>query len=225
VAVPVTEGMETMFVKRLQLTPVLLDFAAAVARHRAEAYRPTMRLRFMPVLLAAVGVLAASCSTGSTPAPASSSAATGATRATRATGSATAAGAGAAGGDCSAAPPVSPLPTWARSGFHPPDTPMPHVLGKNGNIIAILWARKNALHAPPLPSVSNKILWVSKAPLVPLSPLKIHAILAGSGRTVNTYVTGGPGPSIIDLPAAGCWTLDLSWSGHTDQVRLRYVAG
>jgi hypothetical protein len=31
-------------------------------------------------------------------------------------------------------------------------------------------------------------------------------------------------PSIIDLPAPGCWTLHLSWSGHTDEIQLRYVA-
>jgi hypothetical protein len=31
-------------------------------------------------------------------------------------------------------------------------------------------------------------------------------------------------PSIINLPAPGCWTLHLSWSGHTDQLKLRYVA-
>jgi hypothetical protein len=29
---------------------------------------------------------------------------------------------------------------------------------------------------------------------------------------------------IIDLPAPGCWTLHLSWSGHTDELKLRYVA-
>ena len=33
-----------------------------------------------------------------------------------------------------------------------------------------------------------------------------------------------PGPSIINLPAPGCWTLHLSWSGHTDQLKLHYVA-
>jgi hypothetical protein len=37
-------------------------------------------------------------------------------------------------------------------------------------------------------------------------------------------VPGGPGPSIIDLPAPGCWTLHLSWSGHTDKLKLHYVA-
>lgn len=101
---------------------------------------------------------------------------------------------------------------------------MPHVLGARGDIIAILWADKDALHAPPLAYQSNKILWVSRVAQQPMSSLKIHAFLAGTGRTVNTAVLGGPGPSIINLPVAGCWTLDLSWSGHTDVVRLRYVA-
>jgi hypothetical protein len=35
-------------------------------------------------------------------------------------------------------------------------------------------------------------------------------------------VGGGPGPSIIDLPQAGCWHLALKWSGHTDTMRLTY---
>ena len=34
----------------------------------------------------------------------------------------------------------------------------------------------------------------------------------------------GPGPSYVNCPAAGCWTLNLSWSGHRDRVELRYVA-
>ena len=101
---------------------------------------------------------------------------------------------------------------------------MPHVLGDHGNIVAILWARTDALHAPPLASRTNKILWVSKLPPQPPGgPLVIRATLAGSGQTAGREVADGPGPSIIDLPAAGCWTMDLSWSGHTDRVKLRYV--
>ena len=29
--------------------------------------------------------------------------------------------------------------------------------------------------------------------------------------------------SIINLPAAGCWSLDLYWSGHTDHLDLSYA--
>ena len=36
---------------------------------------------------------------------------------------------------------MSPLPVWARSGFTPPDVPMPHVTGAAGDIVAILTIR------------------------------------------------------------------------------------
>jgi hypothetical protein len=101
---------------------------------------------------------------------------------------------------------------------------MPHVMGQAGNIVAILWASRDALHSPPLQGRNNKILWVSRVPLSTADPLIIRATLAGSTRKATAYVPGGPGPSIIDLPAPGCWTLHLSWSGHTDELQLRYVA-
>jgi hypothetical protein len=124
---------------------------------------------------------------------------------------------------CAGQPAVSPLPVWARSGFTPADMAMPHVMGKAGDIVAIMWASRDALHAPPLPDVRNKILWVSRiAPTEP-GPLVIKATLADSVRTATVFVPGGPGPSIINLPAPGCWTLHLSWSGHSDELELRYV--
>ena len=125
---------------------------------------------------------------------------------------------------CAGQPPVSPLPVWARSGFSPADQAMPHVMGEAGNIVAILWASRDALHSPALQDRNNKILWVSRIPLVAPNPLVINATLAGSTRTVTVSVPGGPGPSIIDLPAPGCWIFHLSWSGHTDELKLRYVA-
>ena len=133
------------------------------------------------------------------------------------------AGAAASNG-CAGQPPVSPLPVWARSGFSPPDQAMPHVLGEAGNILAILWANRDALHSPSLPDRSNKILWVSRIPLAAPDPLIIKATLADGTRTATVSVPGGPGPSIINLPAPGCWTLHLSWPGHTDELKLRYVA-
>jgi hypothetical protein len=125
---------------------------------------------------------------------------------------------------CAGQPPVGPLPVWARAGFSPADMAMPHVTGEAGDIVAILWAPRDALHSPPLQDRSNKILWVSRVPLAAPDPLIIRATLAGSTRTATVSVPGGPGPSTIDLPAPGCWTLHLSWSGHTDELRLRYVA-
>ncbi len=101
---------------------------------------------------------------------------------------------------------------------------MPHVIGTQGNIVAILWAPRDALRSPALPDRNNKILWVSRVPIVAPDQLVIKATLAGSIRTATATVPDGPGPSIINLPAPGCWTLRLSWSGHTDQLNLRYVA-
>lgn len=123
---------------------------------------------------------------------------------------------------CAGQPPVSPLPVWARSGFTPADVAMPHVMGEAGNIVAILWASRDALHSPALQDRNNKILWVSRIGLAG-DPLVIKATLAGGTRTATVSVPGGPGPSIINLPAPGCWTFHLSWSGHTDELKLRYV--
>ncbi len=124
---------------------------------------------------------------------------------------------------CSAALAISPLPTWARSGFHPPDQAMPHVLGAQGKIVAILWARHDALHVPPLANQANKVLWVSRLDVQPGAPLTIRATLNGTDRTATRELPNGPGPSYVNLPVAGCWTLTVSWSGHRDQVELRYV--
>jgi hypothetical protein len=101
---------------------------------------------------------------------------------------------------------------------------MPQVMGEAGTIVAILWVRHDALRSPPLQDGNNKILWVSRIPFTRPDPLVITATLAGSTRPVTVSVPGGPGPSIIDLPAPGCWTLHLSWSGHTDELKLHYVA-
>jgi hypothetical protein len=97
---------------------------------------------------------------------------------------------------------------------------MPHVMGTAGNIVAILWATPDALHVPALADRANKILWVSR---VSSGPMTIRATLAGSTRTATADLPNGPGPSHVDMPAPGCWTLHLSWGGHTDQLSLRYV--
>src|ERR1700722_794435 len=128
----------------------------------------------------------------------------------------------AASNGCAGQPPVSSLPTWARAGVTPPDMAMPHEMGASGNIGAILWSPKNPLHAPPLPNRGNKILWASRVDGP--GPLVIRATLAGSARTAAVSLPDGPGPSYVNLPAPGCWTLHLSWGGHTDRLMLRYVS-
>ena len=129
-----------------------------------------------------------------------------------------------AGGNCSPSLPVHPLPPWARDGFTPPDAPMPQVLGARGDIIAILWAPKNPLWAPPLSNRNNKILWVSRVTAKTGAPMQIIATLAGSQRTATVALPTGPGPSIVNMPAPGCWTMHVTWAGNSDLLRLWYAA-
>jgi hypothetical protein len=101
---------------------------------------------------------------------------------------------------------------------------MPYALGASDRIAAVVFGYP--LLSPPGKTRNNKILWVSHAPTRPLSDLSIRAQrMSGSrpvGPVVTRTVTGGPGPSIIDLPAAGCWRLALTWSGRHDTLDLRY---
>jgi len=112
------------------------------------------------------------------------------------------------------------IPEWARTGFSG-DPRMPHVMSERGDIVAILFGYP--LSQPPRPGVSNKILWVAREP-TQRDPMRIEARRDGTGDPVAREVTGGPGPSIVDMPRAGCWQFALSWSGRTDSVDLTYTA-
>ncbi|SIM76173.1 hypothetical protein [Micromonospora cremea] len=112
------------------------------------------------------------------------------------------------------------LPDWAAGGFSG-DARGPHVFGAKGDIVAVLFAH-------PLAQVrqdgsNNKILWVSRTASTSPDDLAITATLHGTDTRVTREVAGGPGPSIIDMPRAGCWHLELRWSGHTDTMDLVYA--
>jgi hypothetical protein len=130
---------------------------------------------------------------------------------------------------CTSAVQNSVLPTWARAGFSDPKPRMPHAVGQSGNIVAILWAKHDPLVSPPLAERNNKILWVARAPLPVFKVTTLYIAaqrMAGThklGSPVSRRVQGGPGPSIINLPAAGCWRLALHWAGKSDSLDLRYA--
>ena len=117
------------------------------------------------------------------------------------------------------------LPSWARTGFSDPRPRLPHVLGRSGDIAALVFGYP--LRSPPGKDRANKILWVSRREVTPLSDLRIHAQRMDGrhrvGRPVTRVVVGGPDPSGIDLPAPGCWRLTLRWSGRTDELDLQYA--
>ena len=91
--------------------------------------------------------------------------------------------------------------------------------------MAILWA--DPLLSPPPTTHNDKILWVSRHASTPGSALTISAqrvVDSGAvGPIVSPSVPDGPGPSIINLPAPGCWHLILRWSGRTDTLDVRYM--
>jgi hypothetical protein len=127
------------------------------------------------------------------------------------------------GPSCSAVAPATAtlVGRWPRDGFHPPDQTTIYVQGAGGDIVGVLFGWP--LTAPPARDHQNKILWVARVSEGG-DPLRITARLAGSGAVVQRQVEAGPGPSIVDMPRAGCWRFDLTWSGHRDEVQVPYAA-
>jgi hypothetical protein len=123
---------------------------------------------------------------------------------------------------CAADVAAAPLPGWARSGFQPPDQPVPYVTGGHGEIVGVLFG--SPLSAPPAPDRNNKILWVPRDPAA-AGPLTITATRADGAGTASQQVPDGPGPSTVDMPSAGCWRFALTWPGHSDQVLVAYQPG
>jgi hypothetical protein len=74
---------------------------------------------------------------------------------------------------------------------------------------------------------ANKILWVVRLPRGG-SDLTINAHPLGAASPVVKVVqpaNSGPGeiyPSIVDVPTAGCWVLNLAWGSHRAALALAY---
>ena len=97
---------------------------------------------------------------------------------------------GSAPPPCSPPPPAIPpshgksavRPTWDRAGFSEPEPQVPHAIGHDNQIAAIVFAER--LTAPPTPGQDNNILWVAR---------RAHDKPSD--------------PSTVDLPEPGCWRL------------------
>ena len=123
----------------------------------------------------------------------------------------------ASGSACAGNVTTDPLPMWARGGFSSAGLNTPHVIGAHGDIIAVLFVQPR-VHQPA--GTYNKILWVAKAGY---GPLHISAHLEGTSRAVTRELPNGPGPSYVDMPAAGCWEMSLSWAGYQDTLAVQYL--
>ena len=109
------------------------------------------------------------------------------------------------------------LPPWARAGFSDAEPKMPHVLGRSGEITAILFG--DPLASPPRPDGANKVLWVPRE--TPLRYTRLAITARQGDRTVKRTVDLGP--SYVNVPAPGCWRLTLKWRGHADTLDLAYT--
>jgi hypothetical protein len=108
------------------------------------------------------------------------------------------------------------LPTWARGGFSEAEPKIPHVLGADGQITAILFEDMTSGDR------EKKVLWVAREPWTGMTDLKISA--RDGNDVVERTVAGGPGPSGLELPHAGCWALSLRWADKQDSLSLAYGA-
>ena len=113
-------------------------------------------------------------------------------------------------------------PVWAQGGWsHVKGTPwpVPWAFGTHGNAVAYLFATQLvAVSSPRVDGTNNKVLWVVKD--FPLAP-GVEGRPLGQSQPVLT-IAGGP--SIVDVPLAGCWTFRLSWTAsgeHNSVINLQ----
>lgn len=109
-----------------------------------------------------------------------------------------------------------PPPVWARSGFTGTVYP-PHATSRSGDVVAIVWGQ---LAAPPAADHNNKILWVARGDGGSFE-MTVTAHLEGTDRVVTQSIPVGP--SIVDMPAAGCWRMDLQIGNRHDEIALRWT--
>jgi hypothetical protein len=108
-------------------------------------------------------------------------------------------------------------PIWAQGGWTNPKAQpwgVPWALGTDGTTVAYVFATQ--LVAGPSPRVNgtnNKVLWEAKD-----YPSGGGVMVEGHPLGLSQpVVTIAGGPSITDVPTAGCWTFRLSWSANGRQ--------
>jgi hypothetical protein len=112
-------------------------------------------------------------------------------------------------------------PVWAQGGWsHVVGTPwpVPWAMATPGDAVAYLMAGRELVEGSSMrsDSTSNKVLWVTEDP--------VAFVVEGRplGET-HPVVTVSGGPSIVDLPAAGCWTFQLLRGKRTSVINLEVL--
>lgn len=117
-------------------------------------------------------------------------------------------------------------PLWAQGGWsHAKGTPwpVPWAYGTPNDTVAYLFATQLvAGTSPRVDGSQNKVLWEAKD-----SPSGADVQVDGHpfGESQPVVSISG-GPSITDVPAAGCWTFQLFWTSngaHTSTINLEVL--
>jgi hypothetical protein len=119
-------------------------------------------------------------------------------------------------------------PAWAQGGWtHTKGTPwaVPWALGTQGNTVAYVWGVPLVAGVSTTATVnSNKINWESKDYPAGSSSMMVEGRPLGQTQPVVPIANGGP--SIVDVPTAGCWTFRLTWNAngqHSSTINLEYL--
>jgi len=117
-------------------------------------------------------------------------------------------------------------PVWAQGGWSVAKGapwPVRWALGTQGDTVAYLYATQLvAGRSPRADGSQNKVLWEARD-----SPSGANVLVEGrpSGSS-QPVVTIAGGPSIADVPTAGCWTFRLSWGPngqHSSTINLEVL--
>jgi hypothetical protein len=120
-------------------------------------------------------------------------------------------------GGCSGTPvSTAEPPVWAQGGFSiARGTPwVPWALGKPGDAVAYLFATQLVAEGRRPDGTSNKVLWVVRDSAA-RAWVQGHPL----GRSQPAVTIDG-GPSIVDVPTAGCWTFQVSWGSHPSRTSV-----
>ncbi len=122
-------------------------------------------------------------------------------------------------------------PGWnpKPAGFSDGAVGLPYVVGAGDQIMGYLWEHPMTPKAAALEEKDdgNKVLWYVRSERGG-KPLAIRAHPRGVQAPVvklSFPANSGPGriyPSDIAVPRPGCWTFELSWNGHRDEVDLKF---
>jgi hypothetical protein len=117
-------------------------------------------------------------------------------------------------------------PLWAQGGWsHAKGTPwpVPWAYGTQNDTVAYLFATQLvAGTSPRVDGSQNKVLWEAKD-----YPSGANVLVDGHPLGESQPVVSIPGgPSITDVPNAGCWTFQLSWTSagaHTSTINFEVL--